>query len=250
MGCPSDPGPVLARFAQVREAVAVKYGSDSQAVTFLHYEELISIRTMLTFDRTSTVMRDRAQELVAIIQGRFHAGGAREPIQSFYRTVATDPLVIEYDRARFERQYRRPLKFRGRSAVRLHDRSQAMSLLEPGASYLYVVDDEGSLLVWPEACRLADLMFGWAPGRPADPNRVVHPMLVPDRLRARAAGEMVVVGTAASLGVIANLRSGHFRPPAQCAVELRRAANSAFEFDDSADMDVFIMPEPSRVPTP
>ncbi|WP_438306830.1 hypothetical protein ACSHXN_45645 (plasmid) [Streptomyces sp. HUAS TT11] len=250
MGNLSDPEPVLTRFAQTREAVTAKYGSDSQAVTFLYYEELISLRTLLTRDRASTVLRGRVGELVDIIQTRFHAGGAREPARTFHRTVATDPVVIEYDRAHFERQYRRALELRARTAVRIRHRAQAMSVIEPGASYLYAVDDDGSLLLWPEACRLADLMFGWAPGRPVDPDRVVHPMLVPDRLRVRAAGEMILVGTEASLAVVANLRSGHFRPPAPCAVELRRAAGSAFELDDPADVDVFVMPESGRPPSP
>ena len=57
MGHAADPRPVLARFAHVREAAAAKYGADSQAVTFLQYEELISVRAMLTAVPDAVLLR-------------------------------------------------------------------------------------------------------------------------------------------------------------------------------------------------
>ncbi|MFG2915834.1 hypothetical protein ACGF0D_23490 [Kitasatospora sp. NPDC048298] len=245
----SDPHPVVERFARVRAAAAARYGPDSQAVTFLLYEELISMRTLLAGDPGCAPARDRIDELVPDIQSRYDTAGAVEPAQVYHRTVSVDPTVIEFDRGFFELRYRRALRDLGRRAVRIRDRDQALALLTAGACYLYAVDDEGDLWVWPQPHRLADVMFGWAPGRPAEGPRVVHPMLVPDRLRVRAAGELVVVGSPERVFVTANLKSGHFRPPRACAAEIRRAATSALELTSPVDVDVFTMPQPTVTPT-
>ncbi|MEU7903536.1 hypothetical protein [Actinoplanes sp. NPDC049118] len=241
----SETHPVVARFAQVRDAATARYGPDSQAVSFLLYEELISMRTVLAADSSATAAHDRIGELVPAIQRRFDAGGVVAPQRVFHRTVATHPTVIEFDRDCFEQRYRRPLGATGLHAVRIHGRRQGLTVLSAGASYLYAVDEDGALWVWPRPHRLADLMFGWAPGRPVEETRVVHPMLVPDRLRVRAAGELVVVGSPGSAYVIANLKSGHFRPPRECADEIRRAAMRAMDLDDPCDVDVFTMPSPA-----
>ncbi|MER6027750.1 hypothetical protein [Streptomyces sp. NPDC001851] len=245
----SDPHPVVERFARVREAASARYGPDSQAVTFLLYEELISMRTLLARDLGCAPVRSRIGELVPAIQSRFDAAGPPAPAQQFHRTVSVDPTVIEFDRRFFESRYRRSLEGTGLRAVRLRDRGQALALLTVGASYLYAVDDAGALWVWPQPHRLADMMFGWAPGRRVEEARVVHPMLVPDRLRVRAAGELVVAGSPEHLFVTANLKSGHFRPPRSCAVEIRRAAMSALALRSPVDVDVFTMPQPTVTPT-
>ncbi|MFD4376630.1 hypothetical protein [Streptomyces sp. NPDC058486] len=237
--------PVTARFAEIRKAVAARYGPDSQAVNFLLYEELISMRTLLSRDRTSAPVRTRIGQLVPDIQHRFLAGGALAPARRLHRTVSMNPTIIEFDRRYFDAHYRRPLSSMDRRALLLRDRGQALKVLTSGASYLYAVDELGALWVWPQAFRLAEVMFGWAPGRPIEETRVVHPMLVPDRLRVRAAGELVVVGSESGAFVTANLKSGHFRPPAQCAAETRRAAMRVLELHDPADVDVFTMPRPA-----
>ncbi|RKT16641.1 hypothetical protein BX285_0987 [Streptomyces sp. 1114.5] len=245
----SDPHPVVERFARVRETASARYGPDSQAITFLLYEELVSMRTLLARDLGCAPVRSRIAELLPAIQRRFDAAAAPAPPQQCHRTVSVDPTVIEFDRRFFEARYRPALQALGRRAVRLRDRDQALALLTTGASYLYAVDDEGALWVWPQPHRLADVMFGWAPGRPVGEPRVVHPMLVPDRLRVRAAGELVVTGSPEQVFVTANLKSGHFRPPRACAVEARRAVVSALELPSPADVDVFTMPPPTAPPT-
>ncbi|GGQ68000.1 hypothetical protein [Couchioplanes azureus] len=240
----SELHPLVERFARVRHAAAARYGPGSQAVSFLLYEELISVRTLLAADRSSTSLRSRAEHLVPAIQRWFDSGGVQTPAQAFHRTVAARPTVIEFDRACFEHRYRGPLDDLGPRAVHLHGREHALAVLDIGASYLYAVDDAGALRVWPQSFRLADLVFGWAPGR-QDHRRVVHPMLVPERLRVRAAGELVVAGSPTCVSVVANLKSGHFRPPPDCAAEVRRAVVSALELPEPADVDVFTMPQPA-----
>ncbi|WP_189113351.1 hypothetical protein [Pilimelia terevasa] len=234
---------MIARFAQVRADLAVRYGAQSQAVTFLLYEELVSMRRLLADDSRCAVVARRVGELGPAIQSRFDTAGVLGAERVLHRTVATGPTVIEFDRDHFERAYRARLGASGRRAVAVTDRAAALRVLRLGASYLYVVDEEGVLLVWPEPRDVADLTFGWAPGGPRPADRVVHPMLVPERLRATAAGELVVVGSPRCVFVVANLKSGHFRPGSECAAQVRSAAMRALRIDDPAGIDVFTLPQ-------
>lgn len=234
--------PVVARFAETRGAAADRYGRNSQAVVFLLYEELLSMLTLLAAEQSSTPVRTRVEELVSDIQHRFDTGGVAAPARKVQRTVSTNPTVIEFDRPTFEKYYRRPLEAMDRRAVRMADRGQVLAALRLGASYLYVVDEDGELWIWPRPYRLLDVMFGWAQGRSTEATRVVHPMLVPDRLRARAAGELVVVGSPERLFAVANLKSGHFRPSVECASGIRQAVERAIGSRDPADIVVFTMP--------
>lgn len=68
-------------------------------------------------------------------------------------------------------------------------------------------------------------------------------MLVPDRLRAAAAGEIVFIGRDRISAVIVNNKSGHFRfPPASAAVISAKCA-TVFGIGESA-MDIFVMGSP------
>ncbi|MFI5531147.1 hypothetical protein ACIA8O_21720 [Kitasatospora sp. NPDC051853] len=236
----------MARFAEMRRAAAGRYGPNSQAVIFLLYEELLSMLTLLAAEQPSAVLSARVGELVPDIQRRFDSGGMTAPARKVQRTVSTNPTVIEFDRPTFEKYYRHPLERMGRHAVRMVDRLQMAAELRPGASYLYVVDDDGELWVWPQPHDLAEVMFTRVQERSREVTRVVHPMLVPERLRARAAGELVVVGSPERLLAVANLKSGHFRPTRECAVELRRAVERTIAPHDPADITVFTMPAPGR----
>jgi hypothetical protein len=248
MGLTEMDHPLLARYAEIRAEAAEKYGPDSQAVVFLLYEELLSLRTVLVQDRSAGGIGRRVRELVAGIQQRYEAGGMADSGRD-HRLVGTDPVIIEYDREVFERRYRDALATCGVRVLHVTTAAEAFAGLRPGRTYIYALDDEYRLLVWPEPFSLAEMVFGRAPEQRRHGTRVVHPMLVPDRLRVRAAGELVILGRAADCMVVANMKSGHFRPPPQCAEALREVLLDVFAARDE-DIDIFTVPQPISPPVP
>jgi hypothetical protein len=229
------------RYAGIRAEAATKYGSDSQAVVFLLYAELLSMRAVLAQDRSAVEVGRRVRELAAEIQQRYESGGMIDAGRH-HRLISEHPPLVEYDRAAFERLYRPVLESCDTAPVHVTTGAGAFAVLDPGATYIYAVDDEYRLLVWPESFTLAETVFGRAPDRRTHGTRVVHPMLVPDRLQVRAAGELVVLGRPGDCMVVANLKSGHFRPPPQCAGALRDVLRGAFLTADE-DIDIFTVPQ-------
>ena len=69
---------------------------------------------------------------------------------------------------------------------------------------------------------------------------VAHPMLVPDSLRATAAGEIVFIGAPRVAAVIMNNKSGHFRLPPSCRTVIRRKCRSVLGLPDGA-IDIFLV---------
>ncbi|WP_329566406.1 hypothetical protein [Kitasatospora sp. NBC_01266] len=234
--------PLITRYAEIREATAARYGPTSQAVVFLLYEELVSLRAVLAQDRDCPVAARRVRELAADIQSRFDDSGLRDTARPHHVLLCADPPLIAYDRDVFDRQYLAALRATGRSARTIRSAAEAFAELSTAVSYIYAIDDLGSLRVWPEPFTLAELVFGRALDRPVPGPRIVHPMLVPERLRVRAAGEMVLLGTPGSPVVVGNLKSGHFRPPPQSGAVFRSVIREVFAITDDADIDVFTMP--------
>ncbi len=241
MGLTDMDHPLLARYAEIRAEAAEQYGSDSQAVVFLLYEELLSLRAVLVQDRSAETLRRRVRELVPGIQQRYETSGMVDSGRDHWM-LSERPVLIEYDRAVFERRYRAALDTCGVSALHVVTAAGAFTHLRPGCTHIYVVDEEYRLLVWPEPFSLAEMVFGRAPDQRLQGTRVVHPMLVPDRLRVRAAGELVVLGGPDDCMVVANMKSGHFRPPPACADVLREVLLDVFAVSDE-DIDIFTVPQ-------
>ncbi|MFH9089295.1 hypothetical protein [Streptomyces sp. NPDC017673] len=243
----STQHPLLARYAQVRAQLAQRYGPDSQAVVFLLYEELLSLRTVLLENRAAREVGARVGALAREIQRRYDHGGIVSAGRDRRRLVHTDPPLIEYDRPAFDRMYAPLLDDRRPDVLHVTSAADAFAALSPGSTHIYVVDDRDRLLVWPEPFTLAETVFGRTPDRRRQGARVVHPMLVPERLRVRAAGELVLLGDAHDCMVVANLKSGHFLPPPACAPALRTVLERVLPVAPG-DVDIFTLPEPPPGP--
>ncbi|MEV6957358.1 hypothetical protein [Streptomyces sp. NPDC051183] len=160
-----------------------------------------------------------------------------------HRLIHDRPVLIEYDRAVFDRLYGSLRETCAIRPVHVTSPEVAFGQLQAGPTHIYVVDDAYRLLVWPEPFTLAEMVFGRTPDRRVDGMRVVHPMLVPERLRVRAAGELSVLGGPQDCMVIANMKSGHFRPPPPCADVLRDVLRGVLPLTDE-DIDIFTVPQP------
>ncbi|MFJ8313976.1 MULTISPECIES: hypothetical protein [unclassified Streptomyces] len=247
----SAPGvaehPLIARFAQIRATAGARFGPASQAVVFLLYEELVSLRSVVSQMHDCDqhpALALRIRELARDIQDRYDSGGMRDAGPGRHQLLCVDPPLIGYDRGVFDRVYRPALAAMDNAARVIGSAPEAYALMTPSSPYVYVVDDWDRLVVWPEPFTLAELVFGRALDRPVEGARVVHPMLVPDRLRVRAAGELVLLGSPEIPMAVANLKSGHFRPPPQCGAVVRSVVRRTLGITDDADIDVFTVPAP------
>lgn len=234
---------------ELTAATARRYGPQSQAVVFVLYEELVKVRALLAENPGLTALKSRVATLRRQIQDLYDEGGyLRTGPAPHARVVASSPLVLEYDQGVFEARYRSAAAAVARD---LYDVSDGrLRSLRTGTCYMYVIDDHGRLLVWNHPFRFTDLVFGrnraTIGGVP-----VAHPMLVAERLRVRAAGEVVLFAAQGAppgrIGAaIVNTKSGHFRPPPSCAAVIREAfgaTNVTWQ-----NLDVFTM-DPDAAPS-
>ncbi|MFE6771431.1 hypothetical protein ACFYUH_06550 [Streptomyces fimicarius] len=204
---------------------AAKYGPSSQAVVFLRYEELIRLWHAHLGAGPVPGLRDRLARTAEDIRTAY----ARElTVRHDHptRVVGADPLVIEFDRAVFQERY--AVAARTASRETWHVRSAELPAdFATGAPHMFVIDDEGRLLVWRRRFSFRELIFGRAKSQ-VDGVPVAHPMLVPDRLRVRTAGEIVLIGAPRVHAVVANTKSGHFRPPPSTGAVVREACTELF----------------------
>jgi hypothetical protein len=241
-------GVLIERFAELGRSVRDTYGSQSQARVFVLYEELISLRTVLTAERGHPRVAERVRVLREQIGLAYLAsrGGAPPPRREI---LSVDPPLLRFDRDIFERRYRAGCGPVLAQTVELRDPVRPLSALRPGASYMFVIDDLDRLLVWTRPFALADLIFGRNRAT-VDGVPVAHPMLVPDRLLARAAGEIVLIGAGRVSMVVANTKSGHFQPPLESVAVVRDTCRRVFGLTDD-DVDIFHLfpaagPQPER----
>ncbi|MFC3448131.1 hypothetical protein [Amycolatopsis speibonae] len=235
---------LLRRFAEVGARASDSYGPRSQARVFVLYEELIALRTVLTADPGEERVARRVRELRELIGQAYlaSAGGAPPPRRT---VLELDPPLLEFDRALFEERYRPVAGAVLADTIELRDPVEPLRRLTSGVSYMFVVDDEDRLLVWTRPFELADLIFGRNRAT-VDGVPVAHPMLVPDRLLARAAGEIVLIGGDRVSMVVANTKSGHFQPPLQSVAVVRETFRRVFGLTD-ADADVFHLFPPASL---
>jgi hypothetical protein len=227
---------LIGRFAEVDRHVRDTYGPQSQARVFVLYEELISLRTVLTAQPRDQRVAERVQVLRdQICQLYLSSGEAAPPPRR--AILAVDPPLLEFDREIFERRYRAACDEVLAQTVELRDPVFPLSRLRSGTSYMFVIDDRDRMLVWTRPFVLADLIFGRNRAT-VGTVAVAHPMLVPERLRARAAGEIVLIGTDRVAMVVANTKSGHFQPPLESVVVVRDNCRRIFGLTDD-DVDVF-----------
>ncbi|ONI83190.1 hypothetical protein ALI144C_16980 [Actinosynnema sp. ALI-1.44] len=236
---PTEVASVLRRYSELAGQVSEKYGPGSQAVVFVHYEELLAARSMLLTRREDATLLSRVDTLRTLIQRMYSASVPQVPGQMPSRLLRRDPPLIEYDRGHFEQRYAKVCDVVGADVIAGQRCRDPFGAIRPRTSYMFVVTDEAELRIWGRPFDLPDLMFGRNRATVRDVP-VAHPMLVPERLRVSAAGEMVLLGSAKVEMVVANTKSGHFRPPPESAAVVRDVCREMWDLDD-ADIDVFTL---------
>ncbi|MFF7638021.1 hypothetical protein ACFZB9_33460 [Kitasatospora sp. NPDC008050] len=245
---PFDCRAILLRYRDLARQMSGRYGAGSQAVVFVRYEELLAIRSMLLSRRGHPELEARLSELRPLVQELYSASAPPNSVDMPWRTVLRDsPPLIEYSREHFDSHYGVVSGQVMADTVTVTGARQAFERLSPRTCYMYAVTDHGELRIWNRAFELHDLAFGRNRAT-VDAVPVAHPMLVPERLRVLAAGEIVLLGREQVEMVVANTKSGHFRPPPASAGVVRRLCRSLLGLADR-DVDVFTLftePPPAR----
>ncbi|MFF1791173.1 hypothetical protein ACFVX9_32535 [Kitasatospora sp. NPDC058243] len=223
------------RLMAAAEQAAVRYGPSSQAVVFLKYEELIRLWHVHLSVGPAPGMRERLARAAAEIRAAY----ARELTvrhEHPTRVVGEDPLVIEFDRAVFQDRYAGVARTAVEQTWHVRD-AEVPSDFATGAPHMFVIDDLGRLLIWRRRFNFRELIFGRAKSH-IHGVPVAHPMLVPDRLRVRTAGEIVLIGSPHVHAIVANTKSGHFRPPPSTETVVRDVCTNLFSVPGDR-IDVF-----------
>lgn len=204
-------------FDGLEKQVSERFGAESQAVFVVRYEAFVH-RIRDTVENCSAA--DEAALAVAWedLQRRFQNSISVPEIQAARSRGKDDPNLLEYSRSEFEARYanRKPPTLLTLAEASPMKRLPGINLMH---NYLYVLDDRRHLRLNNRPLTVRDRLTARALGQ--DLDMPVHPQLVPERLSVYAAGEMTFVGHSALSAVVANLKSGHYRPTASAAPLLR-----------------------------
>lgn len=226
------------RYEDLIGMLAFRYGPKAQGIVLVLYDELIALRRAQIEHPDAVALRAWIAEISGRLRRRY-LDEFPDPVQDHpTAVVAKDPAVIEYSRAAFERKYHAVADVVARETMILTG-PVLPPPIKDGLPYMYVIDDAMRFVIWARSFTFEELVFGrnkaTVGGVP-----VGHPMLVPQRLRASAAGEIVFVGNPQVKSVIVNNKSGHFRfPPSSYAV-IQECCRKIFGLPEEA-MDIFIV---------
>jgi hypothetical protein len=205
-------------YGQLLDRLTARYGPRSLAALQCRFQHLLALHEDVAAGRRRAVeVRTDVDRLTAEIIERYRdltIDGQPPPRQ----LRAGDPPLLVLDRCYYDRRYRAAGDSVGADVLELGP--AALRHLLAGAVYLYVVDERCRVLVCNRPLTLTNLLLQQNPVC-ADGTLLVHPMLVPERLTALTAGELVLFGSGTVRGVVANTKSGHFRPPAASGDLLR-----------------------------
>lgn len=239
---PSGLATGLWEYDEMAVIAARRFGTNSQAVVFVLYDELVRVRTLLATDpHRDLYLQSRIAALRHQIQHLYDSSGYLNAGPAPHaRPVAGRPTLIEYDRAVFDSRYASAVE--GVRPELVHVATRSLGPLRSGRCYMYVIDQDQRLIVWNRVFTFTDLTLGR--NRPTVHGvPVAHPLLVPDTLSVCAAGEFIpITGSepeSTLRSAIVNTKSGHFRPPAACS-PLVRATFEKIGLD-RPDIDVFTL---------
>jgi len=226
---------LIGRYEDLARTVAFRYGENSQGIVFVLYDELIALRTVLAERPGAVPVRAWARSVADRLAKRYRDDFVAPPNAQLPCTVvSSNPLVVEFDRAAFEARYRAAVSAVAPDSGEIT--GPEIPGIVPGRPYMFVIDDAGRFLIWKRPFSFDELVFGrnraTVNGIP-----VAHPMLVPERLRATAAGEIVFIGAPRVSAGIVNTKSGHFRlPPASTPVIYDKCRSVLGLADDAIDV--------------
>jgi hypothetical protein len=226
------------RYEDLVEMLSFRYGPTSQGVAFILYEELIALRRLQVEHPDLAVLRAWISDISRRLGQRYQDELPAPCMDHPTAVVGTGPVVIEYSRAAFEKKYHSVADTVQHETIALTNPILPAPIRD-GLPYMYVIDDIGRFLVWRRPFSFEEIVFGRTKAT-VNGVPVGHPMLVPQRLRASAAGEVVFIGSPRVRAVIINNKSGHFRFPPSSREVIQDSCRCLFRLADDA-IDIFVV---------
>jgi hypothetical protein len=200
--------PFLDRYHELVESMSARHSADSNTVVVVMMEYLRALHEhALTTPDGTAELASAITSIVADIRDSYaRAEPPASPLPR--RVVAGYPRLYVFDGATYAQRYG-SLRF-APADIAVEVGTDAFATVEPGRTYLYAIDDRHRLVVCPTPLTVDDLLLQENPR--VNGMEVFHAMLVPERLTVAAAGEITFFGDGTVRSVVANLKSGHFRP--------------------------------------
>ena len=214
---------VCAPYDEVIERTAARYGASSQAVALVKLRYLVAL--LESIDRTQCACERVTLGGVVADLAKWYESTVPPLVPAPVRILDSERPLLEYDDAAYER-YRQT-----GSEIQQDIQVVGVSILEEveaASWYNYAIDERDRLVIHRRALSLKELALA---RRMTGSSMVTHPMLVHDTLRVQSAGEILFVGTREVRAVVANTKSGHFCPPPQSALVLRRCCEHLFRLE-------------------
>lgn len=205
----SSPGS-MAKYAEALRAVATQYGERSNAALMVRLEFLLSV-----LRRPDALELPVLGKLIDEVTEHYRqvpdAAGSRVASHISVQRGPGGDVLYRFSASGYASLY--GSEFGRVARARFTLAPDSWRLVQDGKWYLYVVTADDETLVYDQPIDAVDLVLNRnAAGTDSTP--LVHPSLVYDRdFTVKAAGEVGFSLVAGQVrGVVANTKSGHFRP--------------------------------------
>lgn len=230
--------PLLRRLEELLTSVTQEHGRATLADFLIRYEYLLTLLDIAAKDTmNAATLEGLIYHLTHEIQRAYGAMQADTQLPPWCFHEGVEPR-LRFDATIFAERYAARAARLKSELINLDD--STVSELEELAPYVYILDLKGSVIVWPHPLTADQFVLARDPLADADP--VTHPMLAPDALTVLCAGELILIKDhdGAPRTVVANTRSGHFRPPPQSARSLRKALTEHLAIPSPQSVIIFI----------
>jgi len=212
---------LVGKYKTLLESSKKKYGEMGIGMLMIRLQYLSFI---LKIQNTIDVKKEKSSLADTIIK-HYNAENIPPSTLSTYISSFTNDsgeLIYCFDPDEFEERYGYGISGID-EYIKQIDEASIVDSVQDGFWYIYVIDQNDNILIYNEPVSITELVLN----RNKNNFRnipIVHPILVHNRnLRVKAAGEITFVIDNDSLkGVVANTKSGHFRPhPSISALALK-----------------------------
>lgn len=219
---------LIDKYEELQSNAIKKYGEFGIGTLIVRLEYLIYL-----IQNDFPVNHNVREELVANILK--HYNYERVPNSTLQKYITKiekgDKTLYSFEKNYFMQRYGAALPGAGKNTIQINDSSDVSSLINKGW-YLYVIDQNENLLIYNDPLNTVDLVLNRNDIK-YNEVPIVHPILVYDRdLTVMAAGEIFFIGVNGELkGIIANTKSGHFRPSPNSSDVIEKVLSEIFPFN-------------------
>jgi hypothetical protein len=161
-----------------------------------------------------------------------------ENLGAFHNKI-NEEVLYSFSEELFNERYKINIQENQKYIVKLNEHSPFWNSFHDLHWYLYVVDRNDDLIIFNKSIMVTDLIIN-RDVFTDEGTRVVHPVLVPDTLTVKTAGEISFIKKGNEVeGIVLNNKSGHFRPSAE---SLYHAERYLYKLFANKKVQIFTIP--------